>query len=67
MKLEWSDSWQESVSWFKARQVAGLPCHKRMGGFDYGGVSPAVIGSLLFCPKTFFPQLKLWHWSLTPA
>jgi len=31
----------------------------RMDGFDYGGFSPTVIGSLLSCPRVFFPQLKL--------
>ena len=29
------------------------------GRFRLWGFSPAVIGSLLFCPRVFFPQLKL--------
>jgi hypothetical protein len=58
-KLKWSDLWQGLVSWFKASQVTGPRCRRTMEGFDCGGFSPAVIGSLLPCPRVFLPQLKL--------
>jgi hypothetical protein len=56
-KLKWSDLWQGS--WFKTSQVTGPRCRRTMEGFDCGGFIQAVIGSLLLCPKVFFPQLKL--------
>jgi hypothetical protein len=58
-KLEWSDLWKGLVSWSKASQVTGPRFRRRMEGFDCGGFSQAVIGSLLLCPSVFFPQRKL--------